>query len=37
MVQSQLGWFGFIGMSIFLSLLVVGFIFEWKKGALEWE
>lgn len=36
-VQSQLGWFGFIGMTIFLSLLVVGFIFEWKKGALEWE
>jgi NADH:ubiquinone oxidoreductase subunit 3 (subunit A) len=24
-------------MSIFLLLLVVGFIFEWKKGALEWE
>ncbi|SFV63326.1 NADH ubiquinone oxidoreductase chain A [hydrothermal vent metagenome] len=36
-VQSQLGWFGFIAMSIFLFLLVVGFIFEWKKGALEWE
>jgi len=26
-----------ISMSIFLLLLVVGFIFEWKKGALEWE
>jgi NADH-quinone oxidoreductase subunit A len=36
-VQAKLGWFGFIGMSIFLLLLVVGFIFEWKKGALEWE
>ena len=36
-VQSKLGWFGFIGMSVFLLLLVVGFIFEWKKGALEWE
>jgi NADH-quinone oxidoreductase subunit A len=24
-------------MSVFLLLLVVGFIFEWKKGALEWE
>jgi NADH-quinone oxidoreductase subunit A len=36
-VQSELGWFGFISMSIFLLLLVVGFIFEWKKGALEWE
>jgi NADH-quinone oxidoreductase subunit A len=36
-VQSQLGWFGFISMSIFLFLLVVGFIYEWKNGALEWE
>jgi len=36
-VQAELGWFGFISMSIFLLLLVVGFIFEWKKGALEWE
>jgi len=26
-----------VAMSIFLLLLVVGFIFEWKKGALEWE
>ncbi len=36
-VQSQLAWFGFIAMSIFLLVLVVGFIYEWKKGALEWE
>ena len=36
-VQAKLGWFGFIAMSVFLLLLVVGFIFEWKKGALEWE
>ncbi len=36
-VQSGLGWFGFIAISVFLFLLVVGFIFEWKKGALEWE
>jgi len=36
-VQSQLDWFGFIAMSIFLFLLVVGFIYEWKNGALEWE
>ncbi len=36
-IQSKLGWFGFIAMSIFLLLLVIGFIFEWKKGALEWE
>lgn len=33
----HIGWFGFVSMMIFLSLLVVGFIYEWKKGALEWE
>ena len=33
----DIGWFGFISMLIFLTILVVGFIFEWKKGALEWE
>jgi NADH-quinone oxidoreductase subunit A len=33
----QIGWFGFSAMMIFLLLLVVGFIYEWKKGALEWE
>jgi len=26
-----------ISMGIFLALLVVGFIYEWKKGALEWD
>ena len=31
------GGFGFIAMGIFLALLVVGFIYEWKKGALEWD
>lgn len=36
-VQSDLGWFGFVAISIFLFLLVVGFVFEWKNGALEWE
>lgn len=36
-VIRKIGWFGFISMCIFLSLLVVGFIYEWKKGALEWE
>jgi NADH-quinone oxidoreductase subunit A len=36
-IQAKLGWFGFVAMSIFLLLLVIGFIFEWKKGALEWE
>ena len=34
---NKIGWFGFITMMVFLSLLVIGFIFEWKKGALEWE
>ncbi len=28
---------GLIGMGIFIALLVLGFIYEWKKGALEWE
>lgn len=36
-VFRQLGWFGLIGMGIFLGILVVGFIYEWKRGALEWE
>jgi NADH-quinone oxidoreductase subunit A len=31
------GGFGIIAMGIFLALLVVGFIYEWKKGALEWD
>ena len=33
----QIGMFGFVAMMIFLAVLVVGFIYEWKKGALEWE
>lgn len=36
-VQSQLGWVGFSTMMLFLFLLVVGFAYEWRKGALEWE
>jgi NADH-quinone oxidoreductase subunit A len=36
-VFRQLGWFGMIAMGLFLGILVVGFIYEWKKGALEWE
>jgi len=31
------GTFGLIAMGIFLAILVVGFIYEWKKGALEWD
>jgi NADH-quinone oxidoreductase subunit A len=36
-VFTELGVFGFTAMMIFLAILVVGFIYEWKKGALEWE
>ncbi len=36
-VFRQLGWFGLTSMGIFLGLLTIGFIYEWKKGALEWE
>ena len=32
-----LGWFGFWSMIIFLAVLTVGFVYEWKKGALEWD
>ena len=31
------GKFGLLAMGLFLAILVVGFIYEWKKGALEWE
>ena len=34
---NEIGIFGFWSMMIFLGILVVGFIYEWKKGALEWE
>ena len=33
----KIGHFGLISMGIFLAILVVGFIYEWKKGALEWD
>ena len=36
-VLDQIGMLGFIAMMIFLGILVIGFIYEWKKGALEWE
>ena len=31
------GWFGLISVMIFLGVLTVGFVYEWKKGALEWD
>ena len=34
---NEIGMFGFLSMMVFLGILVVGFIYEWKKGALEWE
>jgi len=33
----NIGVFGFWAMMLFLAILVVGFIYEWMKGALEWE
>jgi NADH-quinone oxidoreductase subunit A len=36
-VLEDLGVFGFWAMVLFLAILVVGFLYEWKKGALEWE
>ena len=32
----EIGVFGFYSMMIFLAVLTIGFIYEWKKGALEW-
>ena len=33
----QLGAFGFWSMMVFLAVLTIGFIYEWRKGALEWD
>jgi NADH-quinone oxidoreductase subunit A len=33
----QIGWFGFLSMVAFLGVLTVGFVYEWRKGALDWE
>ena len=33
----KIGVFGFWSMMVFLGVLTIGFIYEWKKGALEWE
>ena len=37
LVFRELGVFGLIEMGVFLSLLVIGFVYVWKRGALEWE
>jgi NADH-quinone oxidoreductase subunit A len=36
-VLPEIGLFGYVAMMVFLLVLVVGFVYEWKKGALEWE
>jgi NADH-quinone oxidoreductase subunit A len=36
-VLEEIGMEGFVAMMVFLGILVVGFIYEWMKGALEWE
>ncbi len=33
----EIGTFGLLSMLVFLTILVVGFVYEWKKGALEWD
>lgn len=33
----DVGWFGFWSVMLFLGVLTVGFVYEWKKGALEWD
>ena len=33
----NIGLYGFVSMMIFLMILTVGFVYEWKKGALDWE
>ena len=36
-VYGQLGVYGFWSMMVFLAVLTIGFVYEWKKGALEWD
>jgi NADH-quinone oxidoreductase subunit A len=33
----SLGWYGFLAMCFFLAMLAIGLVYEWKKGALEWQ
>jgi len=33
----RIGLFGLVAMGVFLTILIVGFIYEWRKGALEWD
>ena len=36
-VYRFLGWAGFMEMALFLGVVLIGFIYAWKKGALEWQ
>ena len=36
-VINEIGLLGYFAMMLFLGILIVGFIYEWKKGALDWE
>nr|ATZ81782.1 NADH-ubiquinone oxidoreductase chain 3 [Picochlorum sp. 'soloecismus'] len=37
LVLGEIGYYGFTSMMIFLGILTVGFIYEWRKGALDWS
>ena len=36
-VFGDIGWFGFWSVMVFLGVLTIGFVYEWRKGALEWD
>ncbi len=36
-VYRTLGWSGFVEMALFLGIVALGFVYAWKKGALEWQ
>jgi len=36
-INRQLGWFGFVEMMVFLGILMLGFLYVWRKGGLDWE
>jgi NADH-quinone oxidoreductase subunit A len=37
MLYRRLGWFGFVEMIVFMAVLMLGFLYIWRKGGLEWE
>jgi len=36
-IFKDLKWFGFISMGVFIGILIIAYVYIWKKGALEWE